>query len=419
MTRPYLRRFCGEYSPIALAIVPSRPNCADRTIDAGHQHVRRIIVALALLSNVAFLAAQTSPAGAATPQGLANATLPAGVCSSGVSGVPKSGPIRLSHGEGTVGTSFEPDFFGAHLVGAQVRVNLAGADHRGMAASIVCNQGGSVAWDEMWVFDGTVKHPKVLFGGITPRSYDESANGNVGALISRIRVRGRSLVVQEEFPAAGDCVTCSTGRTTTTWGWSRSNPGHLVITEPAPKKVVVDIGAAPSGLGGSTATRNQAGSSLVAGRTVLATCVGEDVFEGTPWTELDTGAWVPSGDLQPIDLPNCDGTSGSTTTTSPTTAPSSTTEPVTNTSAAPCTAQAVAATVKAFSPGFQALEVYGCSGNYAYAGVSISTGPGPDDGDEITVLLMSENGSWQHIPNSICTGDTIPASIYQEACESN
>ena len=317
-------------------VQPRLPLGAVGAKPAGHHGVRRVIVAVALLSSLALVFARGTPAGAITPKELSNATLPAGVCSSGVSGVPQSGPIPLSNGVGTVGTTYDPDFFGAHVFGTPVHVNLAGAHHAGLAASIVCNQGGSVAWDEMWVFDGSAKAPKILFGGITPRSYDDSVDGNVGTLISRIRVKGQSLVVREEFPAAGDCVTCSTGRTTTAWSWSPSNPGHLVITQPAPKKVVVVTGATPSGLGGSRATRNQAGSRVVAGRTVLATCTGQDISEGTPWTELDTGAWLPSGDLQSVNLPNCDGTtpvasSSSSSTSTSTTIPTSSSLPTATT----------------------------------------------------------------------------------------
>jgi hypothetical protein len=242
--------------------------------------------------------------------GLANAKLPAGVCSSGETGVSKSGPIQLSHGGGTVGTMDNPDYFSAGIVGTPVHINLGGTNHTGVAVVIVCGAGGSAQWTSMWVFGGSARHLTTLFGGVTPRSY---AQGVAGSLMSGISAKGGSLVVQETYSMPGDnCLACATGRTTTTWSWSSSNTGHLVITQPPPKKVVVVTGAAPGGFGGLPATLNQAGPGVVAGRTVLATCTAQSSADGTPLTELDTGAWLPSGDLMPSSpLPDCDSNPGS------------------------------------------------------------------------------------------------------------
>jgi hypothetical protein len=297
-----------------------------------------------LLNSTTPTKAGKSPAKSKIPRGrssglalsaneLANAKLPAGVCSSGVSGVPQSGSIQLSHGVGTVGTTYNPDFFGARIIGTPVHINLGGTKHAGVAVVIACGTGGSAQWTSMWVFGGSASHLKTLFGGVVPRSY---AQGVAGSLMSGVSAKGSSLVVREVFSKPGDaCEACATGRTTTTWSWSASNPGHLVITRPPPKKVVVVTGAAPSGFGGLPATLNQAEPPVVPGHTVLATCTAQATSDGSLWTELDSGGWLPSGDLQSVNLPNCDGGASSPTATAAPPATTTTTSPATTTTTAP------------------------------------------------------------------------------------
>jgi hypothetical protein len=128
------------------------------------------------------------------------------------------------------------------------------------------------------------------------------------------------------------------------------------------------------------------------------------------WTELDTGAWVPSSDLGSVDLPDCDGE----------TTPSNTTTTGAEGSAAPCTAAAITPAALAGLTGTSALNTFGCAGDYAYAGVTVSGQPGQGgESDEITRVLTAVNGAWQMAPESACTSGVIPSAISQMACESN
>jgi hypothetical protein len=68
---------------------------------------------------------------------------------------------------------------------------------------------------------------------------------------------------------------------------------------------------------------------------VLAICTGQSQFNGTQWTELDTGGWLPGADLQSAGLPDCDG---ATSTTAPTTLP-----PITTTLSCPTPDEVLAA----------------------------------------------------------------------------
>ena len=289
---------------------------------------RGVVVTTAVLAIIGTLMGSPSVSGAATvtsptPRQMANAKLPSGVCFSSAFAITSSRPIQLSHGRFMPATFDGPNDISARIVGKPVHIRLAGAGHNGVAVVIGCNAGGSAVWTSLWVFDGSAYKLKVLFGGILPRSYDESAQSNLsaGQEISGISAKRRSLVVSEQFAARGDCVTCTTGRTTTTWGWSASNRGHLVITRPSPKKVTVVTRGTPSGFGGAQATRNQAGSAVVPGHTVLATCTVQSTLDGSLWTELDTGGWLPNADLAPVHLPDCDGGTVSPTIAPPSTSP--------------------------------------------------------------------------------------------------
>ena len=182
------------------------------------------------------------------------------------------------------------------------------------------------------------------------------------------------------------------------------------MTEPRPKKVKVVVAAAPTGFLGGPASLNQAGPRVAVGRSVLATCTAQPPESGARWTELDTGAWVPSSDLTSVDLPDCDGgtTASSTTTTSATA------------SSAPCTAAAITPAAVAGLTGTSTVNTFGCAGDYAYAGVDVSGQPGQGgESDEITRVLMAVNGAWKMAPEGACTSGAIPSAIVQMACESN
>jgi hypothetical protein len=342
-----------------------------------------------------------------TTRNVTGAKLPAGACSTGESGVPRSGAIQLSKGTGSVGSVDSLDYFGAKIIGSPVSIDL-GVHRAGVAVVIGCGQGGSDVWTSLWVFQGSPNNLTTLFGGMTPRSY---AQGPAGSLLTGVQVKGHALVVHEVFSKAGDtCMACSSGKLSTTWGWSSPNGAHLVMTEPRPKKVKVVAAAAPTGFLGGPASINQAGPRVVAGRSVLATCTAQPPDSSERWTELDTGAWLPSSDLASVELPDCDGgTTASTTTTTGATS-----------SSAPCTAAAITPAAVAGLTGTSTVSTFGCAGAYAYAGVDVSGQPGQGgESDEITRVLMAVNGAWQMAPEGACTSGAIPSAIVQMACESN
>ena len=263
------------------------------------------VVGFAMLGSAASNAAQAAAAvSPLTPQQLDNGKLPSGVCSDAGAGPSSSGTIKLTNGTGTTGTLGQPDYLAAQIVGEPVKVNF-GSGHSGVAAAFDCGDGGSAVWTPLWVFDGTKSNVHVLLGSVPLRSYDQSQSG-FGSAIVGLTAMGHSLVVREQFHQPGeDCHACATGMTTTTWGWSPSNPGHLVITQPAPRRAVVVIRTAPSGWEGQTLTHNQTGPSMSAGHKVLVVCTAAPA-DGRHVTELNTGAWVASADLKPITLPDCD-----------------------------------------------------------------------------------------------------------------
>jgi hypothetical protein len=406
----------------------------------GTVAVLGVVVAGSVLLGATAASAKTAKTTSSlTSQNMTNAKLPAGVCSSGVTGVPRSGAIQLSKGSGTVGTMDSEDYFGARILDAPVSITL-GADRAGLAVVIVCGQGGSDEWSSMWVFKGSPSKLTTLFGGITPRSY---AQGAAGSQLDGLRAKGHTLIVQEAFSKPGDtCLACSSGKLTTTWGWAPSDKAHLVITQPRPKKAKVVVTAAPTAFLSGPASLNQAGSREAVGRVVLATCTAQPPASSLRWTELDTGAWLPSSDLQSVTLPDCDGGAApltATTTVPPPTTPTTTTpttgegaapppvppgQTTTTTAAgassAPCTAAAITPAAVAGLSGSSSLDTFGCSGDYAYAGVVVSGQPGQEGGsDEITRILIAVNGAWQIAPADACTAGSIPAAIFQIACNSN
>jgi hypothetical protein len=111
------------------------------------------------------------------------------------------------------------------------------------------------------------------------------------------------------------------------------------------------------------------------------------------------------------------------TSTSTTTSSIPTTTPTTAASAAgspPCTVAALTSAAEAGDPNATGVDPngYGCSGNWAYAGVALSSQ------DEVTMIFMAVNGSWQTASVQLdCTSNssspTLPPSILQAACNSN
>jgi len=111
-----------------------------------------------------------------------------------------------------------------------------------------------------------------------------------------------------------------------------------------------------------------------------------------------------------------------TSTVPPTTATTTTTTGIAA-GLPPCSLPALTAAAQAANPNETGVDPqgYGCSGNWAYAGVGIGTG---EDASEATWIFMSVNGSWQRtvvqlncVENS--SSPTIPPSILQTVCNSN
>jgi hypothetical protein len=373
--------------------------------------------------------------GALTAAGLANAILPAGTC-----GNPK--PIQLSNGFGQLGTDNpfpSADYVGDRIVGNPVSVNFGGKGHAGLAAIMSCSEGGSDEFSFVWVFTGSPDKLKVLFGPLTPRTYDVTSSV-YGPQVISLRASGHTLVVGEMFSRPGDeCGSCGTGRASTTWSLSPSNSSQLVITRPRPTRVRIVKSVSPTAApDGGTPTANQRGPRLIRGKTALALCtVGAG--STSPKTQLDTGAWVPSGDLASPRLPDCDKiatTIAAPTTAAPTTTSTSSTTtttitptitPTTTANAAgspPCTVAALTAAVQAAGdPNETGVDPggYVCSGDWAVAGVELGSG---GDASEGTRIFMAVNGSWQQTVVQLdCLGGssspTLPPLIFQRACNSN
>jgi hypothetical protein len=98
---------------------------------------------------------------------------------------------------------------------------------------------------------------------------------------------------------------------------------------------------------------------------------------------------------------------------------STTTTTTTYAAAAPCTAAVITAAVKAFTTNFYKVDGYGCSGNFAYAFVTVTDQQGQPTA-EVTDLFMAVNGAWQPADRgAYCVNGSVPADIYQNACQTN
>jgi hypothetical protein len=138
------------------------------------------------------------------------------------------------------------------------------------------------------------------------------------------------------------------------------------------------------------------------------------------------GVWTRTTALIGVALPvvvlaACGGPTTTTTARHvPTTSAPTTTVPVTTTTSSasaspPCDA-ATMATVAARFNRYASVRGFGCSGDYAFASITIS-GPPPYAGTEGTLLLTANQGSWQVVNRTTyCASGSVPADIYQPAC---
>jgi hypothetical protein len=227
-----------------------------------------------------------------------------------------------------------------------------------------------------------------------------------------------------------------------TSGYGQVKPTGIAVSGTGGTNEVVDV--VWSSWGGATATGTGTGCVLQStgieancARTPadvvayeLGACSGKPAYLAMTWYFPSLGQSFTPGTAHPTPVGSaCHTTaSGSSSTSSTTTVPPTTTTTVpattpTTTSAgsssAPCSATAITAVVKAANKDFYALSGYGCTGDFAYASVTVTGTQTDNPIATVTILLMATNGQWQVVSRSYCTQNAVPAGIYQPACESN
>jgi hypothetical protein len=83
-----------------------------------------------------------------------------------------------------------------------------------------------------------------------------------------------------------------------------------------------------------------------------------------------------------------------------------------------CSRDAILTAVKAGASGQDVKELsqFKCSGDWAYAGV-VTSGP---EGIEYTAVLQRDGDGWKAVDREgPCKDHSVPADIYQAACETN
>ena len=350
-----------------------------------------------------------------------DATLPAGICTFGETD-PNAPPIPMTDGHGHAG------YWYAGILGTPTQVNF-GSGHQGIAASILCSQGGSSESSEVWVFGGTPTNMAIDFGPVPQRSY---AVGSYGVDFNdtqstNVRSVGHSMVVSETYGGADVCSDsggiCPALHNSTTWSWSRTTPDRLVITNPVPVKTVTLVSSVPTGIAGDELSGRMAQAPLQLGQSVLVVCANTQVAgsQGNDtWFEINTGNWLPATDLKPVEVPDCDATTRSGPATTTTRAGGVGAAASSSHSTAPCTpATLTSAAQAAGGEGNIDPAGYGCSGDWAYAGVALENGQ-----EEVTWIFQSIGGVWHRaIVQTDCANQTstpaVPQSILQADCNSN
>ncbi len=124
---------------------------------------------------------------------------------------------------------------------------------------------------------------------------------------------------------------------------------------------------------------------------------------GLAWSSV-----VTTAELDPVLAYGPAGGS-SASPSSPTTSSSTTTSIASGTAAGPCTA----ATFQATLPAGQHLDSFSCSGSWAVIIADNSQ-------DEFTQLAQWSGSSWATVDRTgPCQANTVPSTIYQEACQTN
>jgi hypothetical protein len=240
-------------------------------------------------------------------------------------------------------------------------------------------------WSGTYVFSYTGTDWQIDYGPVPARTYATADGGNdFGAGITSLSVSGHSLEASEEFGEAGDCGGCASGKATTTWSWSKSDPGHLLISNPAPSALKVSRAVTPGGFAGGTAMGNQVGPQIAAGAMVPAVCTGESGVDGSLWVELDTGSWIPSSAIAGALPADCDG------------------QPFQQATACPSSDDgAFTSVVTAGSPpgsnNTATVSNSACAGNWAMAAGQLNFGPGGGGSEWWFAVFSNSSGQWSAV----------------------
>ncbi len=225
-----------------------------------------------------------------------------------------------------------------------------------------------------------------------------------------------------------------------TGGYGQVKPTGIAISGTGGTNEVVNI--VWSSWGGATATGTGTGCVLQStgieancARTPadvvvyeLGSCSGKPAYLAMTWYFPSLGQSFTPSTASPTPVgSSCQttaaGGSSTTSTTSTTSVSPATTTTAPSTSAAsssaPCNATAITTAVKAVNHDFYSLSGYGCTGDFAYAAVTVTGTQTDKPIATVTMVFMAENGVWQVTSRSDCTQNLIPAGIYQQACESN
>lgn len=318
-----------------------------------------------------------------------HAVLPAGICQA--SGQEPSGPIAISPQNtpqangvliGAVGTEGTSDYYAA-TVDTPTPVDFNNHRANEVAAAVWCSEGATAAWSGTYVFSSIGgSNWRIDNGPMLTRTYEPPGGTNdFGTGAESVSAAGHTLVINEEYGEPGDCGGCASGKATTTWGWTQSDPDHLVMDNPAPSELTVKTAVIPSALGGGNPVGNQFGPKIAAGASTLVECTGEFNGDGSLWVELDTGAWIPASDASGTLPADCDG------------------QPFTQ--ATPCPASedtafmaAVLANPPPDSSNSATVTNAACAGNWALASGQLSFGPGGGPSEGWFAAFSNSSGQW-------------------------
>ncbi|HEY5244127.1 MAG TPA: hypothetical protein VIJ60_00525 [Acidimicrobiales bacterium] len=221
-----------------------------------------------------------------------------------------------------------------------------------------------------------------------------------------------------------------------TSGYGQVKPAGIAISGTGGTNEVTNI--VWSSWGGATATGTGTGCVLQStgieancARTPadvvvyeLGSCSGKPAYLAMTWYFPSLGQSFTPSTASPTPVgSSCQTTASGGSTSSTTSVPATTTTTAPSTSAAsssaPCNATAITTAAKAVNHDFYSLSGYGCTGDFAYAAVTVTGTQTDNPIATVTMVFMADNGAWQVTSRSDCTQNLIPAGIYQQACESN